>query len=114
MLSKPIPVPPQGTQLEWRLDHPYTAKHLLAVIGLLALLLWTGHRTEMDRMVAMSVQAAAKIVGLADDSQVVRGLSRVATSMWPPAKKSAPNSARFSGSERNWPRSAPVRPLMRS
>ena len=39
MLAKPIPVPPQGTQLEWRLDPPYSAKHLLIVIAMLAALL---------------------------------------------------------------------------
>lgn len=101
MLAKPIPVPPQGTQLEWRLDPPYSAKHLLVVIGLLALLLWTGHRTEMDRMVAMSVQALAKIVGLADDSQVVRGLSRVGSSMWPPAIGEQEDVARLPGLDRD-------------
>lgn len=101
MLAKPIPVPPQGTQLEWRLDPPYSAKHLLIVIAMLAVLLWTGHRTEMDRMVAMSVQAVAKIVGLADDSQVVRGLSRVGSSMWPPAIAEQEDVARLPGLDRD-------------
>ena len=101
MLAKPIPVPPQGIQLEWRLDPPYSAKHLLMVIAILAVLLWTGHRTEMDRMVAMSVEAVAKIVGLADDSQVVRGLSRVGSSMWPPAIGEQEDVARLPGLDRD-------------
>ena len=85
MRGGPNTVPTPGTQLEWRLDPPYTAKHLLIAFGLLLLLLWIGHRIEMDRMVSMSVQAVGKLVGLTDDSQVVRGLSRVGSSMWPPA-----------------------------
>lgn len=84
-ITKPIPMPAPGTQIEWKLDHPYTAKHLLVVLAMLAVLLYTGHRTEMDRMIAMSVQAVGKLVGITDESQVVRGLSKVGESMWPPA-----------------------------
>jgi phosphonate transport system permease protein len=84
-LIKPIPTPAPGTHIEWKLNHPYNARHLLIVIALLALLLFTGHRTEMDRMIAMSAQAVGNLVGLSEESQVVRGLSRVGESMWPPA-----------------------------
>lgn len=84
VLAKPIPMPAPGAALEWRLDPPYTARHLLIVLALLAGLLWTGHRTEMDKMLAMSAQAIGQLLGLPGDSQVVRGLSRVGTSMWPP------------------------------
>ena len=52
-------------------------------------------------MVAMSVQAVAKIVGLADDSQVVRGLSRVGSSMWPPAIGEQEDVARLPGLDRD-------------
>lgn len=101
MLAKPIPVPMQGTQLEWRLDPPYTARHLLIVSALIALLLWTGHRTEMDRMVAMSAQAVAQVFGLSEDSQVVRGLTRVGSSMWPPAIAEQEEVARLPGLDRD-------------
>ena len=74
MNTRPIPVPPPGTQLEWRLDAPYSARHVLMIIAMLALLLWSGHRTEMDRMLGMSAQAVGKTLGLTDDSQVLRGL----------------------------------------
>ena len=83
--TRPIPVPPQGTALHWHLSAPYNAKHLLVLIAVMVLLFVTGQRTEMDRMVAMTAQAVAKTVGLADDSQVARGLSRVGQAMWPPA-----------------------------
>lgn len=103
MIIKPIPVPPEGTQLQWRLDQPYRARHLLVLLGLLALLLFTGHRTEMDKMVVMTGQAAAYLAGASDESQVVRGLSRVATAMWPPAVETRQEVARLEQHERENP-----------
>ncbi|CAM5530122.1 phosphonate ABC transporter, permease protein PhnE [Thauera mechernichensis] len=85
MNTRPIPVPAQGSTVHWHLSAPYTYKHLLLLILLAAVLIVTGHRTEMDRMAAMTAQALANTVGLEDDSQVVRGLSRVGQAMWPPA-----------------------------
>lgn len=101
MNIKPIPVPTAGTQLAWKLDHPYTAKHLLIVLVLLAGLIYTGQRTEMDRMVTMTVQAIGKLAGLTDESQVVRGLSRIGQSMWPPALGEKEEVARLSRFDRN-------------
>lgn len=85
MHARPIPIPPLGSAVQWQLSAPYNYKHLLVLIAALALLIVTGNRTEMDRMVAMTAEAGAHMVGLADDSQVVRGLSRVGEAMWPPA-----------------------------
>ena len=81
---RPIPVPPKGSTVHWNLGVPYNYKHLLALIAFLVLIVVTGQRTEMDRMVAMTTQAVGYTVGLADDSQVARGLSRVGEAMWPP------------------------------
>ena len=100
-MNKPIPIPAPGTQLEWKLDHPYTAGHLLIVLALLAVLLFTGHRTEMDRMLGMSAQAVGNLVGLNDESQVVRGLSRVGQSMWPPAMGEKDELARLPDIDRD-------------
>lgn len=72
---------------------------MLALV--LAVLLVTGHRTEMDKMVVMSTQAIGKLIGIADDSQVVRGLSRVAGSMWPPVLGESEELARLPGIDRN-------------
>ncbi len=83
-MQKPIPVPAPGSQVHWHLDAPYSFKHVLIIAAILIVLVFTGHRTEMDKMVAMTTEAVGKVLGIADDSQVVRGLSRVATSMWPP------------------------------
>jgi hypothetical protein len=101
MTTRPIPVPPPGTQLEWRLDAPCSSRHVLMIIALLALLLWSGHRTEMDRMLDMSAQAVGKAIGLADDSQVLHGLSRVGSSLWPPAVAEQEEVARIAGFDRN-------------
>jgi phosphonate transport system permease protein len=101
MMTKPIPVPLPGTQIEWKLDHPYTAKHLLIVLVLLVTLIYTGQRTEMDRMVAMTVQAVGKLVGITDESQVVHGLSRIGQSMWPPAIAEKEEAARLPGLDRS-------------
>ncbi|MDP3819124.1 MAG: hypothetical protein Q8Q57_09030, partial [Methylotenera sp.] len=98
---KPIPVPAQGTTLDWQLDQPYRAKHLLLLLLVLAVLLFTGHRTEMDKMVVMTGQAVGNLVGLADDSQVVRGLSRVGASMWPPAFGTEEEVARLTDLDRD-------------
>lgn len=84
MSSKPIPMPPPGAELRWRLEAPYNAKHLLILLCLFVLLMVTGHRTEMDKMVSMTSQAVGNLMGLNDDSQVVRGFSRVGDVMWPP------------------------------
>jgi phosphonate transport system permease protein len=101
MTTKLTPVPKRATQVDWQLAHPYTARHLLIVLALLAALVYTGQRTEMDRMVAMTAQAMGKLLGLTDESQVVRGLSRIADSMWPPALGEKEEAARLPGLDRN-------------
>ena len=101
MEIKPIPVPAMGTKVEWHLDQPYRARHLLILIAVIALLLFTGHRTEMDKMVVMTGQAVGNIVGLNSESQVVRGLSRVGESMWPPVIATREELSRFPEIDRN-------------
>jgi phosphonate transport system permease protein len=95
MTNKPIPLPPQGTALRWHLDAPYNARHILILLAVLTLLLVTGHRTQMDRMAVMSAEAVGHMVGVAEDSQVVRGLSRVAESMWPPVLETTEEVSRI-------------------
>lgn len=95
MNTRPIPVPPQGARLQWHLDQPFRLKHLAIAVLIFALLLVTGHRTEMDRMATMTTQAVGNLVGLNDESQVVRGLSKVAESMWPPQLATSDEIARM-------------------
>lgn len=83
--TRPIPVPQHGTPLQWHLNAPYDWRHALIAMLVFALFLFTGHRTEMDRMVVMTTAAVGNVLGVVDDSQVARGLSRVGNAMWPPA-----------------------------
>lgn len=101
MSGKPIPLPAPGTRLDWRLDPPYSARHLALLLLVLAVILVTGHRVEMDRMAMMSAQAVGNLVGVTDDSQVVRGLSRVGQSMWPPVIGDKEEVARLPELDRN-------------
>jgi len=94
-------VPATGTALHWQLDAPYTARHVLIILALLVVILFTGHRTEMDKMVVMSAQAVGNLVGVVDDSQVVRGLSRVGQSMWPPVMGEKEEIARLPNLDKN-------------
>lgn len=100
MNSKPIPVPPAGTRVDWRLNPPYNWRHVLLLLCAFAVILITGHRTEMDRMVAMTGEAIAYGIGLSDDSQVVRGLGRVGQSLWPPVLSTEEEVARIAGFDR--------------
>ncbi len=93
-------LPTPGTHADWKLEQPYRARHLLIALALLAALLYTGQRTEMDQMVAMTGQAVGKLLGLSPESQVLRGLSRVAESMWPPALGEREEVARLPGLDR--------------
>ena len=99
--AKPIPTPPPGSRSAWQLEPPFSTRHLFVALAALALLLWTGHRVEMDRMVVMSTQAVAKWMALAEESQVAHGLERVARSMWPPATEEKEELARLPGLDRD-------------
>jgi phosphonate transport system permease protein len=101
MNTKPIPVPAAGARLDWQLDPPYTARHLAFALLFLLVILVTGHRTEMDRMLEMSAQAVGNLVGVSDESQVVRGLSRIGESMWPPVIADQEELARLPELDRN-------------
>lgn len=101
MNAKPIPMPAPGARLDWKLDPPYNARHLAFAALFFLVILVTGHRTEMDRMLAMSAQAVGKLIGVSDDSQVVRGLSRVGESMWPPVLSEKEQISRLPDLDRN-------------
>ncbi|WP_026283901.1 phosphonate ABC transporter, permease protein PhnE [Variovorax paradoxus] len=84
----------QTASSNWRLDPPYSARHVLIVLVVICALLYSGKHMEMDRMVVMTAQAAGKLLGLTPDSQVARGISRIAESMWPPAVAEKEETAR--------------------
>lgn len=67
----------------WRLDPPFSARGVLVVAIAAMVLLWTGQRAEMDRMLGLSGEALLYSVGLSDNSQVVSGLGKVFSDMFP-------------------------------
>tara|TARA_R110000787_G_scaffold8607_39_gene29416 strand:+ start:3660 stop:4685 length:1026 start_codon:yes stop_codon:yes gene_type:complete len=101
MLIKPIPVPAQGATVNWHLPAPFSARHLLFLFAALVFLVATGHRTEMDRMALMSAEAVGHLAGIEEDSQVVRGLSRIGKSMWPPVVSEQEEISRISDFNRD-------------
>jgi phosphonate transport system permease protein len=68
----------------WTLPAVYTWRSVLAVLLAFVVLAYTGQRTEMDRMVRLSGEAALASVGIAGQSQVLDGLSKLARAMFPP------------------------------
>lgn len=94
---KPIPVRAPGACADWQLAAPYNWRHVLLLAVVLAVVLMTGHRVEMDRMVALSAQAVGFSLGLAEDSQVARGLGRVSETLWPPVLDEREETARIAG-----------------
>lgn len=85
----------------WSLPPVYTWRSLLVVGIAFLVLLYTGQRTEMDKMVRLSGEAALASVGLAEDSQVLSGLSKVARSMFPPAISEVTETARIENFDRD-------------
>ncbi|MBE0507200.1 MAG: phosphonate ABC transporter, permease protein PhnE [Marinospirillum sp.] len=93
--SRPVPVPPPGGRLKWHLSAPYSARHVVILALLVLLLVVTGQRTEMDRMLSMTGEAVLNLLGVDNNSQVVRGLSSVADNMWPPVLMTQESLARM-------------------
>jgi phosphonate transport system permease protein len=73
---------------------------VLIAVAIICALLYSGKHMEMDRMVGMTAQAFGKLLGLTPESQVARGISRIAESMWPPAVAEKEEAARLSNLDR--------------
>lgn len=68
---------------QWQFPKSWGAGSI-ALLILVFMVLWiTGQRVEMDRMAVMSGEAVVVATGFGEHSQVVNGLSRVFTSLWP-------------------------------
>lgn len=63
---------------------PYGWRTVLAVILLVALALWSGARTELDRAAGEFGRFVAASVGAAEESQIGKGLGGALAKMWPP------------------------------
>ena len=68
---------------QWRLKPPVSVTTLVLLLVASLLLAWSAHRTEIDRMLVQSGEAVAAAAGLKETSQVLKGLGRVATALFP-------------------------------
>jgi phosphonate transport system permease protein len=84
----------------WSLPAIYTWRSVLAVLVVVFVLGYTGYRTEMDRMARLSGEAVLASVGLADQSQVLSGLSKLGRSMFPPQLEERTEVARIENFDR--------------
>jgi phosphonate transport system permease protein len=85
----------------WVLPAPYGWRTVLVVMVVLALLVFTGKRTEMDRMLQLSGEAFLASVGLKQESQVLSGFSKLAAAMFPPQLSERTELARIERLDRN-------------
>jgi phosphonate transport system permease protein len=84
----------------WSLPRVYTWRSVLAVLVAFIVLGYTGYRTEMDRMARLSGEAVLASVGLAPQSQVLAGLSKLGRSMFPPQLEERTDTARIENFDR--------------
>lgn len=68
---------------QWSLKAPFSVGTLLLLLAASVLLAWSAHRTEIDRMLVQSGEAVAAAAGLKESSQVLKGLGRIATDLFP-------------------------------
>jgi len=77
------PPSPQTLPGQWRFPPPYDARGLgLALIAVLVLL-FTGARVEIDRMLVLSGEGLLAAAGLKNDSQVAKGFATIGEQMFP-------------------------------
>jgi phosphonate transport system permease protein len=68
---------------QWRLKPAYSARTIVLLLAASVLLAFSAHRTELDRMLALSAEAVAAAAGYQENSQVLRGLGRIASDLFP-------------------------------
>lgn len=69
---------------DWRFPRRFGLRTLIAAVVALVILVATGARVEVDRLVSMSTDAALHMAGLKAQSQVAAGLSSAGRSLFPP------------------------------
>jgi len=98
-MSAQSPAPSQPDQ--WRLKPTFPVSTLLLLLVASMLLTWSAHRTEIDRMLVLSGEAVAAATGLKETSQVLKGLGRIATDLFPLQISETRETARLENFDRN-------------
>lgn len=68
----------------WPLQPRLRARSVLLVVLVLLVLALSAHRTQMDRMAMQIAQAIGVTFGMPGESQVIAGLQRIGSGIWPP------------------------------
>lgn len=68
---------------DWRFPRSWGAGTIVGVILAFLVLLYTGKRVEIDRMIAMTGEAVIAVADPDKESQVGNGLGRVLSALWP-------------------------------
>lgn len=77
------------------------ARTVILLLAALAILVQTGHSLEIGRMVRLTTEAVMAAVGIEDDSQVARGMEKIATSLFPLQIEERREVSRIEGFDRN-------------
>lgn len=86
MSAERDPIPRQNASrppAAWRLPPMFRARTVALAAGVFLLLLWSGHRVEMDRMAGLLAEWVAAVFQPGQSSQVGRGVRRVTSDLWP-------------------------------
>ena len=86
---------------QWRLKPTFPVGTVLLLLVASMLLTWSAHRTEIDRMLVQSGEAVAAAAGLKETSQVLKGLGRIATDLFPLQISETRETARLENFNRN-------------
>jgi len=79
-----IPTPAKGIPPEeWFHKPPFQAKSFFIALCIVLLLGWTGHNTEMPRMMSLLGDWALDIAGIRESSQVGTGFRKVGQDLFP-------------------------------
>ncbi len=103
------PPAPRKPADAWRLPAPFGWRAALAALLIGLALIWSAQRVEIDRMAALTGEAALAQVGLREESQVGRGLGRMVGALFPFAIEDRQEIARLPDLDReNLPRFARI------
>lgn len=86
---------------QWRLKPTFPVGTVLLLLVASMLLTWSAHRTEIDRMLVQSGEAVAAAAGVKESSQVLKGLGRIATDLFPLQFSETRETARLEKFDRN-------------
>jgi len=86
---------------QWKLTHPYRAKHIGLLIVILLVLWITGQRVEIGKMILLMGEGVGAVFGINETSQVTQGLGQITKSLFPLQISDKVEIARIENFDRN-------------